>query len=233
VKRIIFVAGTDTGVGKTVLTAMLLVHLRSRGCNALAMKPFCSGSRGDARLLHSLQKEYLTLDTVNPFYFDKPLAPAAAPKPAAFRNVLAKIEALAERCEVLLVEGAGGLLAPLGKNYTARDLISALRCQTIIVARNRLGVINHTLLTVESLQETAQENLAVVLMGVKNPDLSATSNPEMLRKRMPGINIFSIPNLDFSEGKRDKLKINALFLKKTLAQILQVAILMTFFFTKK
>jgi dethiobiotin synthetase len=233
VKRIIFVTGTDTGVGKTILTAMLLVHLRARGCDALAMKPFCSGSRGDARLLHSLQRECLTLDAVNPFYFDKPLAPAAAPKPAAFRDVLAKIEALAGRCEVLLVEGAGGLLAPLGKNYTAQDLIAALSCQTIIVARNRLGVINHTLLAAQSIQAAGQEKLAIVLMNLKYPDLSAASNFRLLRQRLSGANIFSIPNLDFSEGKYGKVIKNALFLKKTLAQILRIAILMTFFFTKK
>ena len=73
-EKIIFVTGTDTGVGKTVLTAMLLTYLRKKGANALGMKPFCSGSRGDARLLRACQKGCLTLDEINPFYFDKPLA---------------------------------------------------------------------------------------------------------------------------------------------------------------
>jgi dethiobiotin synthetase len=78
VKNILFVTGTDTGAGKTVLTALLLDFLRSEGIRVLAMKPFCSGPRGDAVLLHGLQKGCLTLDDVNPFYFDRPLAPAAA-----------------------------------------------------------------------------------------------------------------------------------------------------------
>lgn len=64
-----FITGTDTGVGKTVLTALLLSHLRQSGCSALAIKPFCSGGRGDAHLLHSLQNDDLTLDQINPFYF--------------------------------------------------------------------------------------------------------------------------------------------------------------------
>ena len=124
VKKIIFVTGTDTGVGKTVLTALLLAHLRGQGRDALAMKPFCSGSRGDARLLHGLQDGCLTLDEVNPFYYDKPVAPAAAPRRVPFPDALARIRALANRCEVLLIEGAGGLLAPLGDDYTARELIA-------------------------------------------------------------------------------------------------------------
>ena len=94
----------------------------------------------------------MTLDEINPFYFDKPLAPAAAPKRVPFRDAWARIRALAGRCDVLLVEGAGGLLAPLGENYTVRDLIAALPCKPFVVSRNRLGTINHTLLTVKSLQ---------------------------------------------------------------------------------
>lgn len=219
-KGIVFVTGTDTGVGKTVLTAMLLAHLRDGGIDALAMKPFCSGSRGDARLLHSLEKECLTLETVNPFYFDKPLAPAADPKAAPIRKVLDKIRALAEMCEVLLVEGAGGLLAPLGKNYAAREIIAALRCRTIIVARNRLGVINHTLLTANALQQATKEELTIVLMQGKNRDLSSKTNPQMLRQRLGGTRVFLIPHVDFLRANTREIKKSARFLKKTLAGIL-------------
>ena len=76
--KIIFVTGTDTGVGKTLLTALLLQHLRAHGQSALAIKPFCSGGREDAELLHSLQENELTLDEMNPFHFKKPLAPYLA-----------------------------------------------------------------------------------------------------------------------------------------------------------
>lgn len=219
-KKVIFVTGTDTSVGKTVLTGLLLAHLRGRGRDALAMKPFCSGARDDARLLHSLQNGCLTLDEVNPFYFDKPLAPAAAPKPAPFRHALARIRLLADRCEVLLIEGAGGLLAPLGDDYTARELIAALRCKTIVVSRNRLGTINHTLLTIEALQQVEIKGVAVVLMSVERPDASAPGNARMLRQRLVSAPVFTIPHLGFRAPKTENMKKNAFFLKKVLARLL-------------
>ncbi len=218
-KKVLFVTGTDTGVGKTVLTALLLAHLRARGRDALGMKPFCSGARNDARLLHSLQKGCLTLDEVNPFYFDKPLAPARAPKKVAFQDALDRICRLANRCEVLLIEGAGGLLAPLGDNYTARDLIAALPCKTIVVSRNRLGTINHTLLTIEALQDIAKKDVAVVLMSIGKPDLSASSNAKMLLQRLPSAGVFTIPYLGFRAATTGAVKKNAIFLKKVLARL--------------
>jgi dethiobiotin synthetase len=220
VKKILFVTGTDTGVGKTVLTALLLAHLRRQGRDALGMKPFCSGPRDDARLLHSLQEGCLTLDEVNPFYFDKPLAPAAAPKRVRFQDALARIQALAERCEVLLIEGAGGLLAPLGNDYTARDLIAALPCKTIVVSRNRLGAINHTLLTIEALERIERQYVAIVLMGVEKPDVSASGNGKMLRQRLPSAPVFSIPHLGFRTATKGNIQKNAIFLKKELARLL-------------
>ena len=217
--QIIFVTGTDTGAGKTVLTALLLAHLRGQGRDALGMKPFCSGDRGDARLLHSLQEGCLTLDEVNPFYFDKPLAPAAAPKRVPFQVALGRIRALADRCGVLLIEGAGGLLAPLGDDYTARDLIAALKCKTMVVSRNRLGTINHTLLTVEALQQVATEEVKVVLMDVRNPDLSASSNVKMLRESLGTNAVFSIPHLGFRAPTAGAVRMNVKFLKKVLARL--------------
>src|SRR5579859_2301962 len=73
--RILFITGTDTGVGKTLLTSLLLCYLRSRGARVLALKPFCSGGRADAELLCELQDGDLTLDEINPFYFPEPVAP--------------------------------------------------------------------------------------------------------------------------------------------------------------
>src|SRR5258705_9807549 len=76
--KIIFVTGTDTGVGKTLLTGLLLHHLRTEGCHALAMKPFCSGGRGDVEFLHALQDGELSEREINPFYFHEPVAPLLA-----------------------------------------------------------------------------------------------------------------------------------------------------------
>jgi dethiobiotin synthetase len=219
VNKVVFVTGTDTGVGKTILTALLLAHLRGEGRDALAMKPFCSGGRADARLLHRLQDGRLTLDEVNPFYYDKPVAPAAAPRRVALGDALGRIRVLARRCELLLIEGAGGLLAPLGDDYTARELIAALSCKTLIASRNRLGTINHTLLTVEALQTTELQHFAVVLMGVKNPDPSVASNARMLRQRLPSSEVFSLPYLGNRAGTAANVKKSAIYLKKVLARL--------------
>jgi dethiobiotin synthetase len=219
VRKVVFVTGTDTGVGKTVLTALLLAHLRGQGRDALAMKPFCSGGRADARLLHRLQGGILTMDEVNPFYYDKPVAPAVAPKRVALADALGRIRAVATRCEILLIEGAGGLLAPLGDDYTARDLIATLRCKTLIASRNRLGTINHTLLTVEALQTAGLKDFAVVLMGMKSTDPSVASNEGMLRQRLPASTIFSLPCLGNHVKSAMKVKKSAIFLKKVLARL--------------
>ena len=76
--RVVFVTGTNTGAGKTILTALLLAHLRSNGVHALAMKPVETGGRRDARLLHALQRDEVSLEEVNPFWFREPLAPSIA-----------------------------------------------------------------------------------------------------------------------------------------------------------
>jgi dethiobiotin synthetase len=230
VKKILFVTGTDTGVGKTVLTAMLLAFLRRAGGRALAMKPFCSGPRDDALLLHSLQKECLTLNDVNPFYFDRPLAPAAAGGPkVSLAAALRKIRTLAGRCDLLLVEGVGGLMTPLGRGYTVRDLIGGLDCKTVVVCANRLGVINHTLLTAEALQNAGIKEFTIVMMGVRKPDISAGSNPRMIRQKLPSTPIFCLPYLGNRASTAAAAKKNAKYLKKTLAHLVGHDILRMFF----
>jgi dethiobiotin synthetase len=233
VKKILFVTGTDTGAGKTVLTAMLLAFLRRGGGRALAMKPFCSGARDDARLLHGLQKECLTLDDINPFYFDRPLAPAAAagsggPK-VSLTAVLGKIRDLSNRCDFLVVEGVGGLMTPLGPNYTIRDLIRRLNCKTVVVCLNRLGVINHTLLTAEALQNTGIKEFTVVMMGIRKPDISAESNPRMIRQKLPLIPVICLPYLGNRASTAGAAKKNAKYLKIMLARLVGADILRMFF----
>src|SRR5471032_2729870 len=116
-KQTLFITGTDTGVGKTVLTALLTRFLRERGINAAALKPICSGSRADARALHAAMNGALTLDEINPWHFRAPIAPLLAARKAGQRvklsQVRAHIHAMQKRFDVLLVEGAGGLLSPL------------------------------------------------------------------------------------------------------------------------
>jgi dethiobiotin synthetase len=231
--NILFVTGTDTGAGKTVLTALLVAFFRGGGGRALGMKPFCSGSRADARLLHSLEHECLTIDEVNPFYFDKPLAPAAAAsrrRPAVpLRAAAGKIRGLAGRCDLLVVEGVGGVMAPLGEDYTVLDLIRRLDCKVIVVCANRLGVINHVLLTANALQGAGLKEVTVVMMGARRPDISARGNPAMIRKMAPWAPVFCLPHLGKRASTERAVKKNVKYLQKTLARLIGSDNLRTFF----
>src|SRR5579872_3951430 len=115
--KIIFITGTDTGVGKTIFTGLLVRHLREQGVHALAMKPFCSGGRADVRLLRAMQDAELTENEINPFYFPEPVAPLVSARrrnrTIPLRKVVQRINEIAARCECLLIEGSGGLFVPL------------------------------------------------------------------------------------------------------------------------
>jgi len=152
--RGIFITGTDTGVGKTHVTAALLTELRRRGIRAAAFKPIACGAGGrhDAKIYAAIMNHEQPLDMINPIYLRHPLAPSVAAKLERKRIDLRKIlhtyQQLAKSYEVVLVEGAGGLLVPIRGNYFVSDLAKALKLPLLIVARLGLGTINHTLLTV-------------------------------------------------------------------------------------
>jgi dethiobiotin synthetase len=199
-KKIIFITGTDTGVGKTLLTALLLQHLRQAGIHTLAMKPFCSGGRADIRLLQSLQPGELSDAEMNPFYFAKPVAPLVAQKgrrAVRFGDVVEKIGRIRSRCDCLLVEGSGGLMVPLGPGFLVMDLIAKLKCRVVVAARNRLGTINHTLLTVGALLAYGlkEQDLSVVLMSQRTKDSSCATNREVLAKLLKPVPVLEIPFL--------------------------------------
>lgn len=224
--KIIFITGTDTGVGKTLLTALLLHHLRDAGVHALAMKPFCSGGRGDVKLLQSLQRGELADAEMNPFYFVEPIAPLVAAQKnrtnIGKKDVLARIRSVAVRCETLLVEGSGGLLVPLGKNYTVAHLIKELGCDVVVVARNRLGTINHTLLTINVLRsfQNAGSKSAVVLMEQGKRDISSLSNLQTLSKLLTPIRVFTIPFLGRKASRLSSVRSKYSAIKRTLATLL-------------
>jgi len=192
-----FITGTDTGVGKTVLTALLARHLRERGVNAAALKPICSGGRDDARALRAAMKDALTPDEINPWHFRAPIAPLLAArrerKQVKLADVLAHVRAMQKRFDVVLVEGTGGLLSPLGGNFDSRDLIAALRATPMVVCRNRLGVVNQVLLTLAALPRSASCCARVVLMSPAKPDASTSTNVSLLAEFLDAKRIFCLP----------------------------------------
>ena len=155
----IFVTGTDTGCGKTVVCAALVEHFRKEGINCGYMKPISCGPKGenDAVYLKKLLKLKDSLELINPLSLPYPLAPLVAAKKAKKRINLKKIEQsfkkLESKHDLIIIEGVGGALVPITKDLTVADLIQQLKLPTIIVARAGLGTLNHTLLTIEALRK--------------------------------------------------------------------------------
>ncbi|MFQ5735292.1 MAG: dethiobiotin synthase [Thermodesulfobacteriota bacterium] len=160
-RRSFFITGTGTGVGKTFVTAGLARVARDAGDEVGVMKPVETGCEKAAGSLvprdaHTLKEAALSaapLDTINPYRFSLPLAPYLAARlegvqidPALIK---ARYDALCEENDVVLVEGAGGLLVPVTGEMTMADVARMLGAPLIIVADSRLGVINHTCLTAE------------------------------------------------------------------------------------
>ncbi|MFM8550855.1 MAG: dethiobiotin synthase [Nitrospiraceae bacterium] len=168
-----FVTGTDTGVGKTVVTAALALRLKQRGLSVGVMKPIETGWRpGQAepsdtdRLRASAAVEDAT-QLLNPYRFPDPLAPLAAARQAgtviSLERILGAYGQLAARHQYMLVEGAGGLRVPLTEQEDMRDLIEQLALPVVVVGRCSLGGINHALLTLEVLQAQNIPLVALVL----------------------------------------------------------------------
>ncbi len=218
-----FITGTDTGVGKTVLTALLARYLRNRRVGVAAFKPVCSGGRADARALHAALGGALTLAEINPWHFRAALAPALAAarekKSVALTQVLGHVRALQENFTVTLMEGAGGLLTPLGKDFDSRDLTMALRATPVIVAMNQLGAVNHLLLTLAALPEGFRAQAKVVLMSPPKPDAATASNAKLLAQFFPAENILTLPWLGREFSLAAALKIPAV--KRTLAAVVK------------
>ena len=192
-----FITGTDTGVGKTVLTALLTQFLRERGVRVAALKPVCSGGRDDARRLRAALGGTLALDEINPWHFRAPVAPLLAArrekKSVKRAAVLTHLRAMQKRFDVVLVEGAGGLLSPLGEDFDSRDLLAALRATPVIVAPNKLGVVNHLLLTLEALPVALRGSAKVVLMTPRRPDAATATNAKLLARWARRTAIFRLP----------------------------------------
>lgn len=155
----IFVTGTDTGCGKTYVTAALLRHLAARGTRALGMKPIASGAERsggelvneDVSTLVAASNVTVPARLVNPYLFEPPASPHLAAAASGARVDLEVIRAAYASCraaaEVVVVEGVGGWQVPLAENLDLANLVRALGLPVLLVVGVRLGCINHALLT--------------------------------------------------------------------------------------
>jgi len=182
-----FVTGTDTEVGKTFVTALLTRALRSAGLDTVALKPVCCGPRDDVDALCAAMDGELAPDAVNPLWFEAPAAPLVAARREHREVDLAALTAWFQshrsRRRSLLVEGAGGWLVPLGTSTTVADLAAALGLPVLVVVANRLGCINHTLLTVESIRRRGLECGGLVLNTIDDDQsVAVRTNREILQE---------------------------------------------------
>ncbi len=181
-----FITGTDTGIGKTWFTRWLVRAWRLQGYNAVGLKPISSGDRDDAVFLREASGNVLSLDETNPIHFLQPAAPLIAARtenrtidfPTLNRSILTT----ANRFSHVAVEGVGGWRVPLASGYEVRDWARDLALPVVVVALNRLGVLNHTLLTLESIHAAGLTCAAVVLNAgpEASPDLDFVRRENVL-----------------------------------------------------
>ncbi len=178
----VFVTGTDTAVGKTLVSAALARRLAQLGRRVGVMKPIETGvdsgpsENSDAARLMAAAAMEDTLDLVSPYRFSAPLAPFSAASAQGrmieLSEIVRRYDQLTARYPCVIVEGAGGLLVPVGSGWDMSDLISRLGLPVVLVGRSGLGGINHALLTVEALERRKIPVVALVL----NETLSSTAS---------------------------------------------------------
>ena len=183
----LFITGTDTSAGKTFVTALLTRALRATGFETIALKPLCSGERDDVEILQAASGHQLTLDETNPIWLQTPAAPLVAAKIENRIISLDPLEAwfrdLSQRHPSLLVEGAGGWLVPITNTETIADLATRFSLPVILVVANRLGCINHTLLTLESIRARGLRCPGIILNSpTPAQDIATRTNREILEQ---------------------------------------------------
>lgn len=171
----LFVTGTDTGVGKTIIAAGMVKLARKSGLRCVAVKPVetgCGLRSGvlypeDGALLVRASEGDISLDECAPIRLSIPASPARAAAMEGSRIFLSELVehalTVAERVDLLVVEGAGGLMVPIENRLMMIDFIQRLGFPVLLVARSRLGTINHTLLSVEALRHRGIELKAIVI----------------------------------------------------------------------
>ena len=163
----IFITGTGTEIGKTVVAGGLAAALKQFGTNVGVMKPISSGDTADAQFLKHAAQVDDELVSINPIYLRHPLAPSVAARienrEIDLRCVETAFAALQEKYDFVIVEGVGGIAVPLRDDFLVVHLIHQLRLPLLIVAQAGLGTLNHTLLTVAFAQQFGLQIAGIVL----------------------------------------------------------------------
>lgn len=201
----VFITGTDTGVGKTLVAAMIVRTLVGFGMKVAGMKPVASGSQrtpdglrnDDALALATAANVAAPYETVNPYCFEPPIAPHIAAKEAGtaidLHLVRRRFDELAQQAEFVVVEGAGGWLAPISATQTLADIALALEIPVILVVGMRLGSLNHALLSAESITARRAQLVGWVANRIDPGFERAAENLATLSARLQGEPLADVP----------------------------------------
>jgi len=214
----IFVTGTDTGVGKTVITAALAWTFMQAGSKVSVMKPVQTGTNEpgptDLEFVEIVLGVSFNSEDNCPYSFPEPLAPLTASRFAGQDIDIEKIKGAFEKLrsdnDTVIVEGAGGLLVPILENYLMSDLALELEMPVLIVARPDLGTLNHTLLTVESARSKGLDIIGIVINNFPpSPGKAELTNPELIN-RLSGVPIAGVypgdSSISVEQGKIGEIR---------------------------
>jgi dethiobiotin synthetase len=206
-KTAYFIAGTDTGVGKTLVSSALVHGYTQQGLKSAGMKPVAAGCESidgrwlseDVAQLKAASNIDAELSLVNPYAFAPAIAPHIAAEQAGVRieltNIQSAYETLRQSADVVIVEGVGGFRVPLGSDWDTADLAQALALPVVLVVGMRLGCLSHALLTVEAIEKRGL-SLAGWVANRIDPDMTAyAENLDALRQRIDAPLLGEIPAL--------------------------------------
>lgn len=192
----LFITGTDTGVGKTLIAGAIAKILSQKGKKTGVFKPVATGCRKtkaelvseDAEFLKSCTNIELELGAINPVKFEIPAAPfpceKAEKRKVDFRKIADAYKKICQKSDFVIVEGIGGIKVPITAKIDVLELSKAFKLPVIIVARSKLGTINHTLLTIEAVRRAGLSLAGVVINGYdeKTKDFAEQTNARIIEK---------------------------------------------------
>jgi dethiobiotin synthetase len=192
----VFITGTDTGVGKTLIAGAIAKILSQKGKKIGVFKPVATGCKKTKKALLSEDAQFLAhcansksgLDLVNPVTFKTPAAPFACEKAenkkVDFKRIADAYNKICQNSDFIIVEGIGGVKVPITDRFNVLDLAKAFKLPVVIVARSKLGTINHTLLTIDAIRSAGLLLAGVVINGYdeKTKDFAEKTNAKIIEK---------------------------------------------------
>jgi dethiobiotin synthetase len=208
--RGVFVTGTDTEVGKTVVACTIAASLAARGERVAAFKPAVTGLSEplavlpDHELLRRSAGSAQRAEAVSPYRFGPPVSPHLAAELVGIEispgHLVAGAEAAAAGADVLVIEGVGGLLVPLSGDYLVRDFAAELAVPLVIAARPGLGTINHALMTIECARVAGLEVAAVVLTPWSRFPSAVDRSNRATIEALGGVETFGLSRVEVASG---------------------------------